>query len=81
LLSVTEAAAMISDMGNIRRLAGDGAAAIAACCPDGISVSHPDLLPDAAHLAALAAMRVAGGASLIAPLYLRAPDARLPAAR
>ncbi len=81
LLSVADAAALIGDMGNVRRLAGDGAAAIAAFRPDRISVSHMDLLPDAAHLAAISAMREAGDASLIAPLYLRAPDAKLPAAR
>lgn len=82
LLSVGEAAAYVRDAGQVRRLAGDGAAAIARLCPSPvqghIEVSHTDLLPDAALLAGIAARRDAGDAGLVAPLYLRAPDARLP---
>ncbi len=79
LLTLAQAADFIRQSeGNIR-LAGTGAAALAARCGRSVRVSHENLLPDAAILAGLAAHRVAVAGDQVAPQYLRAPDARLPA--
>jgi len=68
-------------------LAGDGAARAAAAldAPGRITLSASGPHPDARVLAALAAARLAAGGAAIAdapppePLYLRPPDAKLPA--
>lgn len=78
LLSFAEAAAQIRGLGAALHLVGSGAVALAALCGGQISADAGDLLPDAAVLAALAADRAAVPGDLVAPLYLRAPDARLP---
>jgi len=80
LLSLGEAAAYVGNTAGVRHLAGDGATALAAACPFNIEVMQPDLLPDAAHLAGIAASRKAQDPVAVSPLYLRAPDARLPGA-
>ncbi len=79
LLTHSQAAAVICETGAALHLVGSGAALLVGLCPANIRTSHLDLLPDAALLAALAATRDAGPGSAIAPLYLRAPDAKLPA--
>ncbi len=78
LLSLSEASAYIATLDGTLQLAGSGAAALAALCADRARVSHEDLLPDAAILAALAASRPALPGDAVAPLYLRAPDAKPP---
>lgn len=78
LLGLREAAAYVRGVAPMR-LIGGGADALASQCGGGVRVSHMDLLPDAAILAALAAGREACAGYEVLPLYLRAPDARLPA--
>lgn len=80
LLTVSDAAAFIATLDVTLRLVGSGAATLAGLCTGRVSASHPDLLPDAAILASFAANRPAVAGDTIAPLYLRAPDAKLPAA-
>lgn len=77
LFSLAAGAQAVHALGGTLRLAGSGALALAAHC-SGAQASHPDLLPDAAVLAGLAASREACAGGLVAPLYLRAPDAKLP---
>lgn len=81
LLTLGQAATLTRELGGALQLVGNGAAQLAMHC-DGTALhtSHPDLLPDAALLAGLAASREACPADQVAPLYLRAPDAKLPAA-
>ncbi|MSP42786.1 MAG: tRNA (adenosine(37)-N6)-threonylcarbamoyltransferase complex dimerization subunit type 1 TsaB [Alphaproteobacteria bacterium] len=78
ILSLSEAAAYLRGTDSVRRLAGDGAAAIAAVCPFNVEVIQGDLLPDAAHLAGIAALRRTEDPVTVSPLYLRAPDAKMP---
>ncbi|MFZ5836544.1 MAG: tRNA (adenosine(37)-N6)-threonylcarbamoyltransferase complex dimerization subunit type 1 TsaB [Pseudomonadota bacterium] len=78
LLTCAEAAAYLRHAASPWRLAGSGAGLIGALCDGAVQISHPDLLPDAAYLAGLAASRQALPGDQIVPLYLRAPDAKLP---
>ncbi len=73
------AAAALVDHADKVLLAGDGVDLVRPhLVGDGwdIAVAPGDGLPDAAVVAALAAQRAAVPASRVAPLYLRAPDAR-----
>lgn len=78
LLTLAEAATSIHDMGGAMQLVGNGAAMLAMRCVGAVRANHPDLLPDAAILARIAANRPAVMGDQVAPLYLRAPDAKLP---
>ncbi|MEQ1889042.1 MAG: tRNA (adenosine(37)-N6)-threonylcarbamoyltransferase complex dimerization subunit type 1 TsaB [Alphaproteobacteria bacterium] len=78
LLTLSQAAEFIRRTEGDNRLAGSGATVLAARCGSNVRVSHENLLPDAAILAGLAAHREAVAGDHVAPLYLRAPDARLP---
>ncbi|MFZ5930672.1 MAG: tRNA (adenosine(37)-N6)-threonylcarbamoyltransferase complex dimerization subunit type 1 TsaB [Pseudomonadota bacterium] len=81
LLTLAGAAVFIRELGGALQLVGNGAAQLAMhCAGTVVHTSHPDLLPDAVLLAGLAASREACPADQVAPLYLRAPDAKLPAA-
>ena len=80
LLTLAVAAAFVRELGGALQLVGNGAAMLAMHCAGTVRTSHPDLLPDAALLAGLAARREACPGDQVAPLYLRAPDAKLPAA-
>ena len=67
------------------RLVGNGADLLRAVLPHDLAVSHESAEPDALHVARRAASRLAAGerpvpAHTVQPLYLRAPDARLPSA-
>lgn len=79
LLSCAEAAAYLRQFPC--RLAGSGAVVLGALCGGAVQIVHPDLLPDAVHLAGLAASRQAVPGDQVVPLYLRAPDAKLPGLR
>ncbi len=78
LLGLAAAADYIRETPAIRHFVGSGARALAAFIGDKISASDFDLLPDAAILAGLAARRDACAGDQVTPLYLRAPDAKLP---
>jgi tRNA threonylcarbamoyladenosine biosynthesis protein TsaB len=78
LLTLAQAATLIGELGGALALVGNGALMLASRCTGAVRASHPDLLPDAAILAGLAASRTALAGDQIAPLYLRAPDAKLP---
>ncbi len=78
LLTLAGAATCIHELGGTLRVVGSGAAALAHLCNGRIRTSHHDLLGDAAILAGLAASRPAMAGDAVAPLYLRAPDAKLP---
>jgi tRNA threonylcarbamoyladenosine biosynthesis protein TsaB len=69
------AAALVDDADKVL-LAGDGVDLVRPRLVGDIAVAPGDGLPDAAVVAALAARRAAVPASRVAPLYLRAPDAR-----
>ncbi len=69
------AAALVDDADKVL-LAGDGVDLVRPHLVGDIAVAPGDGLPDAAVVAALAARRAAVPASRVAPLYLRAPDAR-----
>jgi len=78
LLGLAAAASYIRETPAIMRLAGGGARALAARIGKNINTGDFDLLPDAAILAGLAARRDACAGDQVTPLYLRAPDAKLP---
>ena len=80
LLTLAVAAVFVRELGGALQLVGNGAAQLAMRCAGTVHTNHPDLLPDAALLAGLAARREACPGDQVAPLYLRAPDAKLPAA-
>jgi tRNA threonylcarbamoyladenosine biosynthesis protein TsaB len=67
------------------RLVGNGAALLRQVLPDDFAVRGESVEPDALHVARRAIARLAAGerpvpGGAVQPLYLRAPDARLPAA-
>ena len=80
LLTLAVAAVFVRELGGALQLVGNGAAQLAMRCAGTVRTNHPDLLPDAAILAQIAASRPALTGDRVAPLYLRAPDAKLPAA-
>jgi tRNA threonylcarbamoyladenosine biosynthesis protein TsaB len=66
-------------------LVGNGAALLRAALPGGVPVVSESAEPDALYVASRAISRLAAGerpvaGSAVQPLYLRAPDARLPSA-
>ena len=75
-LTLDEAAARLARIARPLTLVGSGAPLLADRTP-GATVAH-SAAPDPVRLARLAA-RAAGGPGSPAPIYLRAPDARLPA--
>ena len=79
LLSLAEAAARVTQFQSVS-VFGGGAGLLAPLCGAWVQSCGLDLLPDAAALAELAATREPQAAETVAPLYLRAPDAKLPAA-
>jgi tRNA threonylcarbamoyladenosine biosynthesis protein TsaB len=67
------------------RLVGNGAALLRAALPGAVPVPSESTEPDALYVASRAISRLAAGerpvaGSAVQPLYLRAPDARLPSA-
>jgi hypothetical protein len=65
---------------------GSGAALVRALLPDDLAVLSGSAEPDALYVARRALSRLAAGEGpvpgrAVQPLYLRAPDARLPTAR
>jgi len=75
LMSVTEAETLLAPLISLA-LAGTGAVLVAAACPSAFIL--PILAPDAVWVGRLAAKAPIAGVPR--PLYLRAPDAKLPGA-
>lgn len=78
LLGLTQAAERVAQIQGVAHLFGSGAGLLTPLCGAGVQAAQLDLLPDAAILAGLAATREPQAAETVAPLYLRAPDAKLP---